>query len=355
MITELQHRSFWKKKKSQAGVKVFLFFLVVVCSIIFYQLFSEKHYYFEPWTEVVLKKGDSLEVFYQNFSFFEKFSFKWYLKKNPEAFSTILEGTYLLSGEYSAQSLLEHLKKGPESEIIKVRILEWWSIYDIDEYLASKGYLQAGEYVAYATNPEKISALSERYEFFDSSVKSLEGFLYPDTYHVDVKDDFLKTLVSIQLNTFKNKVWTPLQSDFSSFQQKTHLSVYEAVILASIVEKEEKNPDNKPTVAGIFLNRIRKGMLIWADITLCYQFKKPYSTCTPAVISKNVYDTKNPYNTRQVAWLTPTPIANPSENTIRAVLQMKSTNYLFYLHDSQGNIHYAETNEGHVKNKNLYL
>ncbi|MBQ7074526.1 endolytic transglycosylase MltG [bacterium] len=53
--------------------------------------------------------------------------------------------------------------------------------------------------------------------------------------------------------------------------------------------------------------------------------------------------------------MTPTPIANPSENTLRAVLQMKSTNYLFYLHDSQGNIHYAETNEGHVKNKNLYL
>jgi UPF0755 protein len=90
----------------------------------------------------------------------------------------------------------------------------------------------------------------------------LEGFLYPDTYHIDIKDDFLRTLVSIQLNTFKDKVRTPLKSDFSSFQQKTHLSVYETVILASIVEKEEKNPDNKPTVAGIFLNRIRKGMLI---------------------------------------------------------------------------------------------
>jgi UPF0755 protein len=92
-------------------------------------------------------------------------------------------------------------------------------------------------------------------------------------------------------------------------------------------------------------------MLLGADITLCYDFKQPYATCTPALIAKKVSDTKNPYNTRQVAGLPPTPIANPNAETIKATLSPQSTSYLFYLHDAKGGIHYAKTNEEHNKNK----
>jgi UPF0755 protein len=73
------------------------------------------------------------------------------------------------------------------------------------------------------------------------------------------------------------------------------------------------------------------------------------------VIAKNVSDSKNPYNTRQVGWLPPTPIGNPNIVAIQAVLFPKQTSYLFYLHDNQGWIHYAETNEGHNRNKAQYL
>jgi UPF0755 protein len=77
----------------------------------------------------------------------------------------------------------------------------------------------------------------------------LEGFLYPDTYYIDGKMDFIKQLVSIQLNTFNSKVWTDYKAGFGSVRDNYGLSVYEAVTLASIVEKEEKNDANKPTVA----------------------------------------------------------------------------------------------------------
>jgi UPF0755 protein len=129
---------------------------------------------------------------------------------------------------------------------------------------------------------------------------SLEGFLYPDTYYLDDWQNLVKQLVSIQLNTFKKKVREPYAADFSALQSTHHLSTYETITLASIIEKEEKNADNKPTVAGIFFNRLQQGMLLGADITLCYAFKQPYATCTPSLIAKNVSDTKNPYNTRQV-------------------------------------------------------
>ena len=142
--------------------------------------------------------------------------------------------------------------------------------------------------------------MSQRYDFFDANLKSLEGFLYPDTYHIDVQADVVRDLVSMQLNTFKKKVRDERSSDFSSIQSQYGLNAYQTMVLASIVEKEEKNSDNKPTVAAIFYNRIQKSMRIEADITLCYHFKQPYSACTPSVIVKNLSDEKNPYNTRRV-------------------------------------------------------
>jgi UPF0755 protein len=205
------------------------------------------------------------------------------------------------------------------------------------------------------TNPEKIAALSERYDFFDQNVTSLEGFLYPDTYHIDGKADVIRDLVSIQLNTFKKRVRDPYAADFSTVQRTYGLNVYQTITLASIIEKEEKTDANKSTVAGIFYNRLQKKMLLGADITLCYHFKQPYVTCTPSVIARNVSDAKNPYNTRQVAGLPPTPIGNPNIGTIQAVLTPKQTSYLFYLHDSKGGIHYAETNDEHNRNKTKRL
>lgn len=350
----LHHKSFSSSKK-KTGWKVILFLLLISIVFAFVFVSRGKTYLFDPAQEVVVKKWDSINVFYPLLSFSQKMNLKRYLRNHPESFTTLLEGTYLLSGEYTAQTFLEHLAQGPEKEFITVKILEWWSIYDIDEALSQKGYLWEGEYVSYVTNPEKISALSERYDFFDRNLTSLEGFLYPDTYYIDVKSDFLKQLVSIQLNTFKSKVRTPYQSDFSSLSSQYGLSVYDAVILASVIEKEEKNSDNKPTVAGIFYNRLQKGIELWADITLCYYFKKPYSFCTPSLIGKEIYNEKNPYNTRKKWGLMPTPIANPSVDTFKAVLFPKKTKYLFYLHDASGKIHYAETNEGHIKNKNQYL
>ncbi|MDR0281955.1 MAG: endolytic transglycosylase MltG [Candidatus Peribacteria bacterium] len=212
--------------------------------------------------------------------------------------------------------------------------MEGRSIYDIDASLTSKGLIHQGEYIVYTTSPEKISALSERYDFFDANLKSLEGFLYPDTYHIDAKANVVKDLVSIQLNTFKKKVREGYESDFSAIGQKYGLDTYHTIILASIVEKEEKNSENKSTVAGIFYNRLQRGMKIEADITLCYNFKKPYVDCTPSVIVKNLSDEKNPYNTRRVGGLPPTPIANPDVDTLKAILFPQKTSYLFYLHDS---------------------
>jgi UPF0755 protein len=70
--------------------------------------------------------------------------------------------------------------------------------------------------------------------------------------------------------------------------------------LASVIENEEKSNANKPTIAGIFFNRLQEGMRLDADVTLCYGKAVTYDVCTPAFIVQNLYEESNPYNTRQV-------------------------------------------------------
>ena len=122
-----------------------------------------------------------------------------------------------------------------------------------------------------------------------------------------------------------------------------------------MIEKEERANAQKPTIAGIFLSRLSQGIQLGADITLCYGMKEPYETCTPSRIGAGIYDTQNPYNTRIQKGLPPTPISSVSEKTFSALLRFTATPYLFYLHDAQGEIHYATTNAEHEINKQKYL
>jgi UPF0755 protein len=343
----------YSHQKKKKGWKWFLFILIaiIIVAIRWWVKYSPSNLVFE-WEKVSIVKWDTITKFYNTLlDDKQTFWMKWYVRNHQDQLPNIQEWTYVFSWTYTSEEFLSHIAKLPEKEYISYTVLEWWSIYDIDADLTAKWFINAWEYISYVTNPAKISELSQRYDFFDSSLTSLEWFLYPDTYFLDNRWNLVNQLVSIQLNTFKSKVREAHASDFSNIQNRYGLSVYQTITLTSIVEKEEKNNANKPTVAWIFYNRLNKWMLLWADITLCYGLAQPYSECTPNVIAKNVGDSNNRYNTRAVAWLTPTPIWNPALSTIEAVLFPNQTSYLFYLHGADGQIHYAETNAQHEQNK----
>lgn len=343
----------YSRQKKKKGWKWFLILLIaiLVLAIRWWIKYSPSDLVFEN-QKVSIVKWDTISKFYDTLlDDNQTFWMKWYVRNHQDQLPKIQEWTYIFSGEYTNEEFLSHIAKWPEKEYVSYTVLEWWSIYDIDADLTAKWYINEWEYISYVTDSAKISELSTRYDFFDSNLTSLEWFLYPDTYFLSNRWGLVKELVSMQLNTFKSKVWTPHSADFANIQSKYWLSVYQTITLASIVEKEEKNNANKPTVAGIFYNRLENWMLLWADITLCYGFAKPYSECTPNVIAKNVGDSNNKYNTRAIAWLTPTPIWNPALSTIEAVLFPNQTSYLFYLHWADGQIHYAETNAQHNQNK----
>ena len=343
----------YSHQKKKKGWKWFLILLIVIIilAIRWWIKFSPSDLNFE-WQKVSIVKWDTITKFYDTLlDDSQTFWMKFYVRNHKDKLPNIQEWTYIFSGKYTNEEFLSHISKWPEKEYISYTVLEWRSIYDIDADLTAKWYINEWEYISYVTDSAKISELSQRYDFFDSTLTSLEWFLYPDTYFLSNRWGLVKELVSMQLNTFKSKVWELHSSDFANIQNNYWLSVYQTITLASIVEKEEKNNVNKSTVAWIFYNRLKNWMLLWADITLCYEFAEPYSECTPNVIAKNVNDSNNKYNTRAVAWLTPTPIWNPAISTIEAVLFPNKTSYLFYLHGADGQIHYAETNAEHEQNK----
>lgn len=305
--------------------------------------------------KVTIESGENVSKIFNELSTVEKIRMKLYLFTHKDiSFSKLEAGSYTFSGSYSKAEFVANILKGSEKDYLRLTILEGRSIYDIDEALVRKEYIQPGEFVNYVTNSENIAALQQNYAFLENSelwtlnseLWTLEGFLYPDTYNVDKNKPLIPQLVSKQLQTFQSRVRNKLSNptDF-----------YKTMILASIVEKEERNNDNKPTVAGIFLKRLEIWMKIDADITLCYGLKTSYTNCTPAVIGKNINDANNKYNTRAVRGLPPTTICNPTRESINAVVNPQNSDYLYYLHDMEGNIHYGKTLEEHNANKAKYL
>lgn len=319
-------------------------------------------------TTITIWSWDTLQAIYPELTASEKRSLRRYLYKNSDKLQPIQVGNYVFSGTYMPEDIISQFNSWPTQSYHNVKILEGRSIYDIDKILSNKWYFDEGEYIEYVSNPDNIRSIRNKYqfvaEFLDSQPQSsnitpsLEWLLYPDTYHIDINQRFLDQLVSLQLKNFNRKVYTPYQDLIKNFSNKLSgawysytLWRYNIVTLASIIEKEERNNTNKATIAGIFLNRINTNMQLGADITLCYGLQRGYEYCTPDYIVASIRDANNLYNTRVHHWLTPGPITNPASTSFDAVLNFVKTDYYYYLHGSDGQIHYWKTLEQHNSNK----
>lgn len=180
---------------------------------------------------------------------------------------------------------------------------------------------------------------------FLQGTKSLEGFLYPDTYRIRPKTS-TDAIIRILLKEWQSKIgdsYTSLGKD-----------AYNTLILSSIVEREERNIENQPIVAGILKKRFDEGMPIGADATVCYGYAKTHKECTPAFIA-SVINEKSSYNTRSTRGYPPTPISSITVDTWDAAKNPQNSSFYYYLHDSDGKIHYGKTLEEHAANKAQYL
>ncbi len=338
---------------------------VIVLRIILSSLFGGKVKLDET---IRLAPGETVAKVYDHIGWMDRMKLKRYFHKHEEEVAAIQPGAYGFSGSYSFDELLDIFMAGPQVIYEHITSLEWWSSYDVDQSLTSKELTTAGEYRTYITDPALIEKYVARFPFLAKAkeergeLKTLEGYLYPDTYFVDLSKDIVDQLVFLQLQAFQTKIWEPYGEQLIWLSDHLHgqwyefsLSTYGALTLASIIEKEEKVDAQKNAIAGVFYNRLQDNMKLDADISLCYGLAQPYSECTPKVIVANLDDSTNLYNTRAVWWLPPTPIGNPTAWSIKALLEATKWPYYFYLHDNEGWIHLGSNISEHNANKSKYL
>lgn len=348
-----------KKKQKKSGSKLLKLGVVIVLFawlwIFVRGLYNAPLLYAEN-TSIQISKGATINAFFTEVRGLQKLALKFWLRNHAELIPNLQEGSYQLSGRYTKAELLQLIKQGPQKNFTRATLLEGRSIYDIDQYLTQQGLLSAGQFIQKAQDQQFIQGLKSEFSFLSllPAGKSLEGFLYPDTYFLDQNSDLAEQLIKAQLKNFNQKIWIPFGEKLQSFRANIPLSAYDLLTLASIIENEEKTAENKPIIASIFLNRLTRGMRLDADVSLCYGLQITYDQCRNQILP-HLYDASNPYNTRQNTGLTPTPISSPSVETVSALLNFKTTNALFYLHDAQGEIHYGTTLEEHNANKEKYL
>ncbi|MFZ4763149.1 MAG: endolytic transglycosylase MltG [Alphaproteobacteria bacterium] len=186
---------------------------------------------------------------------------------------------------------------------------------------------------------------------FSGSLSNIpeEGFIFPDTWLFSYGDD-RQELIDRMTATMEKKLeeWWNNRAPGLPYKNKE-----EALILASIIERETGRKDERPRVAGVFINRLRLNMKLQSDPTVIYAVSNGYSRL-PRPITKDDLRLASPYNTYHITGLPPQPIANPGEASIKAALQPEAHDYLFFVADGTGGHHFSKSLQEHNDNVSVW-
>lgn len=179
-----------------------------------------------------------------------------------------------------------------------------------------------------------------------------EGYLFPDTYLVP-KDATSASIINYFSRNFEAKIGGELRKKASD----KNISINDAIIIASMVEREAKFPEDRPLIASVILNRLKIGMKLDIDATV--QYALGYQNDTKSWWKKDLtkvdLDIESPFNTYKNQGLPPAPISNPGLSSIEAVLNAPDTQYIYYIADSSGRSHFAKDLTAHNLNIKKYI
>lgn len=264
-----------------------------------------------------------------------EWQWKWFLRGTDAG--CVKAGRHELRRSMSMRQVLESLCGAPIPEDEPFTVVEGWRIRDIDAALAAKGWIKAGEYAALAESKAVTVP-------FEIPGKTLEGYLFPDTYRVEPKKLTAKGFIERQLSTFQERF---LAASPNLGGRKLH----DVVIVASLVEREEPTKNNRPIVAGVIWKRLDASWNLGIDASSRYVL--PDWNDREAFLAR-LRDPADPYNTRLRGGLPPTPIGNPGIESLQAAGAPKTTEFWYYLHDGQGVLHGGKTAAEHEANRAKY-
>lgn len=292
--------------------------------------------------------------------------FEAYVRENDLA--TKLEaGTFVLSPAMSMVQIVEELQNALAQGLV-VTIPEGWRLEQTTDFLTAAnvfsdtiaGVSPAAEiYAQIAQSGDLGEIMKPAYAFLAErpAGASLEGYLFPDSFELDKDNPQVAMLLAGQLDSFTARVLPAYTAARAA--GATTLSLHEVLTLASIVEREAVVPEERPTIAAVYLNRLANGIRLDADPTVQYAMGfQPASGQwwkTPVTLEEYA-QVISPYNTYLNAGLPPGPIANPGLSSINAVLNPAQNDYIYFvaLPDGSGAHVFAATYAEHLQNVARY-
>lgn len=335
-------------------MRIFLFFIIVFslgCENFLPQFFIEKH------TNVLvdIKPGQSFSKLSANL---QKQSLVRYplvfkiLSKVKKYDTSLRPGEYLVSNKLSYLQILNIFQNGPQQKK-NLTIPEGFNIFQIAKLLEKKQLGSAKVFLNLCKNTSFITYLFKKYSNKNqlpinslNSILSLEGYLFPDTYYFykyDSEKNIIETLVKNFFINYKNLILNKNKI----LNRTLNFNLHQIIILASIVEKETGSAKERSLIAGVFFNRLKKGMRLQTDPTILYGMWINGSTSNN--IRRKDILTYTKYNTYRIKALPIGPIANPGLEAIKAVLLPKKSNFLYFVSKNNGEHIFTTNYRDHLK------
>ncbi|MCX6717796.1 MAG: endolytic transglycosylase MltG [Candidatus Taylorbacteria bacterium] len=314
--------------------KRFAFFsfslLFVVFVFLFYLAFWSAPRYFPVDTIYDLKSGQTLSLIASNFSakriIRSEFWFKSFVYIFSLGKSKIIEGNYYLKDRQDVILMAWRVSQGLLDAVpFKIVIQEGLNNREIADVFASK---------LSSFNKDRFLKFAEK----------LEGYLFPDTYNVTT-DMTEEQIIKMMNDNFNRKI-----KEFENEIKLSGKNLSDIVKIASILEEEARTFESRSIISGILWKRLSINMPLQVDCSFKYINGK-----TSATLSLEDLKLDSPYNSYLHRGLPPTAISNPGLMAIKASIMPIKTDYLYFLSDHEGNMHYAKTHDEHVENKEKYL
>lgn len=242
---------------------------------------------------------------------------------------SIRAGEYEFATSLSPSELVDKLING-DIKYYRVTIFEDYSLKEIAARLKDNKLIDEKAFLKLAEDKEFLSSLGIQ-------APSIEGYLFPDTY-------FLNRSMSTRqiMRAMLDRFWSVITPEMINQAAKKGLNPHQFVTFASLVGKESGNSSEKPMIASVFYNRMKKGMPLQSDPTAVYDLKN-----FNGKILRSHYKRESPYNTYVIRGLPPGPIANPGLDSFRAVLNPASVDYLYFVSQKDGSHFFSSSLNAH--------
>ena len=289
--------------------------------------------------------------------------FELYLRLN--SISSYQAGTYQMSPAMDFEQIARTLESGTvyQEVLHRVTVPEGYTAEEIGLQLENNLPVSADDFMALMDDDEFIKELISEYpemltdEILAEDIKyPLEGYLYPATYDITTEEPDLKQLIRDMLNATEANSYSLFTSvpeyaiDYEG--ENRALTFHEFLTFSSLIEEEATSLADRSRIASVFLNRmsVNPAMPLQTDPTVLYALGQHQD-----VVLYEDLEVEDPYNTYLHSGLTPGPIAAPGQESLQSTMNPSDTNYYYFLADSEGNNHFAETYEEHLANREEYI